>query len=81
MQGDLRWDRRARFAHRCQVAWVGLLAEGRNFEAVVWGQVVDAIFCNEPEIAILRARFHRLPEGTIAAIREAFQLTPPPDRL
>jgi hypothetical protein len=64
--------RRARFAHRCQIAWLDLLATGQNSEAAVWGMVVDAIFDDDPDLAIYRAEFHGLPRSTIAGILEAF---------
>lgn len=64
-----------RFACRCEKAWLELVANGEEREAVAWGLVVDALFDNDPRGAISRARMYSLPEKTILAIRDAFDLT------
>jgi hypothetical protein len=69
------WDQAARFVHRCQVAWLDLVATGQDAEAVVMGQVVEALFDDDPRLAILRAEAHGLPPSVISAIRTAFHLT------
>jgi hypothetical protein len=68
-------NRALRFAHNCQRAWLDLIATNRNKEALVWGTVLDAIFDNDPNLAVLRAEQNSMPPSTIRAIREAFELT------
>jgi hypothetical protein len=68
-------DRALRFAHNCQRAWLDLIASNHDREALVWGTILDAIFDNNPDLAILRAEQNSLPPSTITAIREAFELT------
>lgn len=71
----MSWDSTAHFAHKCQIAWLDLLATGQNSEARVWGHIVDALFDGDVETALIQARANHLPDKTILAIRTAFHLT------
>ncbi len=68
-------DRASIFAHRCQIAWLDLVATGQDKEAVVWGEIVEAIFDADPRRALVIAEANSFPPRVLSAIRDAFELT------
>jgi hypothetical protein len=68
------WDDRALLAHRCQKAWLGLVADARNRQAEVLGLVADALFEGDGAEAVRIGRRHGIEMRLIRAIEEVYDL-------
>lgn len=66
-------QQQVRLAHKMQIKWLQMVAT-QEVTAEAWGGVVDALFANQPEEAVLRCREGNLPPLVVCEIQKIFGL-------
>jgi hypothetical protein len=68
------YDRQVCFARKLETMWFRMVSlADRDYEGL--GDVVDAIFANNPEEALIRCRENHVSENITREIREVFGIT------